>query len=146
MDVERLLWESLRRQRDEIDRLTQRGDEAHALVADQMRTISSQLDEIERLLARNDDLHAALSIERSNRALYDEKIERLRALLREAQAWINLVEDDGVILDARIDAALGGTADQPPAYHTDPTGTEREPPHCPTCGCGAPVDQPDVSR
>jgi hypothetical protein len=30
--------------------------------------------------------------------------------------------------------------------HADPTGTTREPPHCPTCACGAPETTGEVQR
>jgi hypothetical protein len=95
---------------DEIERLHERGDEAHAIVADQMKTISGQLDEIERLrgkvqqyetviipswkreeadwIAENDRLRKDLEMSEHNGDVWCERAskaetdnERLRGLL-----------------------------------------------------------------
>jgi len=81
------------------------------------------------------DLAARLRIELCGKGLTDEyelvleaadELERLTRELADVQRMRN--------------AELYRQPDETTAVHKDPTGTTREPPHCPSCSCGLPRD------
>ena len=76
-----------------------------------------------------------------------DEIERLRAALKKAKPIVGAAcasagatgSNDSRRLREKVYTeiceALGSTVETG-AVHPDPTGKTREPPHCPTCGCG----------
>jgi chromosome segregation ATPase len=111
MAVALALRDTLSETRDEIERLRAGlAQYESVIIPSWKREEADWTAENERLRA---ELEAAESDGEGMRqvrlTLYAER-DRLRELLREAQTWINLLEDDGVRLDERIDAELGGVA------------------------------------
>jgi hypothetical protein len=96
-------------------------------------------EEAERILQDN----MALA-NRTTRRTMDERNGIIRKL-RERYSAIEIADMVGltrqrvhqILNEAPVEGSVHGSPAERPA-HPDPTGTTREPPHCPTCACGAP--------
>jgi hypothetical protein len=96
-------------------------------------------EEAERILQDN----MALA-NRTTRRTMDERNGIIRKL-RERYSAIEIADMVGltrqrvhqILNEEPVEGSVHGSPAERPA-HPDPTGTTREPPHCPTCACGAP--------
>jgi hypothetical protein len=97
-------------------------------------------EEAERILQDN----MALA-NRTTRRTMDERNGIIRKL-RERYSAIEIADMVGltrqrvhqILNEEPVEGSVHGSPAERPA-HPDPTGTTREPPHCPTCACGAPA-------
>lgn len=93
--------------------------------------MDKETEQIERMNSKMDAINAFVSI---NKERIRSMIEEIDALKKSRLWWIRRYNIMADVIESK-DAEIARLRQTVPA-HVDPTGTTREPPHCPTCSCG----------